>query len=178
MPVVLCVLATAALPAAASVVTVNGDTTGAPTFQRPVEDLSALSDIGTAAHYEAYDFIAATSGVYDFNTSGTFDTFVVLYGGTFQPMAGLVNALIANDDLTDASFTESGFGFGLLAGHAYTYVVTGFDNDEGGLYTTTIRSPSVNAVPEPATWALVAIGIVAMGRKRGLRALAARRVAA
>ncbi|MDQ2778217.1 MAG: PEP-CTERM sorting domain-containing protein [Pseudomonadota bacterium] len=168
MAVAASLLAITTLPAAASSLSTSGDTTGAPTFQRPVEDLSALSLIGTAAHYAAYAFTAVSSGVYGFSTAGSFDTFVVLYDGTFQPTDGLMNALIANDDLTDASFSVSGFDFALVAGDAYTYVVTGFDNDEYGSYTTTIVAPDVASVPEPATWALVAIGALAALRRRRL----------
>ncbi|MCY7315492.1 MAG: hypothetical protein LH480_07695 [Rubrivivax sp.] len=111
----LCVLQ----PAQAPTVTVNDDTTGAPTFQRPLEDLSALSSIGTAAHYTAYAFAAVASGVYSFATSGSFDTFVLLYDTAFMPTAALLDALIASDDL-GASFSTSGFAFGLLAGRRYT----------------------------------------------------------
>lgn len=151
----------------AATVSFTGDTTGAPTFQRPVEDLSALSAIGTAAHYTSYAFTALTSGTHTFTTCGAFDTFVVLYDVPFAPTMALLNALIANDDLTSAAFNVSGFSVGLQAGRQYTYVVTGFDNSEFGAYTTTIDSPDVTAVPEPSTWALVAVGLlVAMRRAR------------
>ena len=154
-------------PAMAATVSFNGDTTGAPTFQRPVEDLSALSAIGTAAHYTSYAFTALASGTHTFTTRGAFDTFVLLYDAPFAPTMALLNALIANDDLTSAAFNVSGFSVGLQAGRQYTYVVTGFDNSEFGAYTTTIDSPDVTAVPEPATWALVAVGLlVAMRRPR------------
>jgi hypothetical protein len=148
-----------ALPAAAAPFSIAGDTTGAPTFQRPVEDLSALSTIGTAAHYAVYAFTAATSGLYSFTTSGAFDTFALLYDSAFVPTAALSHALIANDDLAAMPFNVSGFDFALIAGHSYAYVVTGFDNDEFGAFTTTIAAPVVAGVPEPQTWALMALGL-------------------
>lgn len=166
----LCVVAAcAAGPAMAEAVSLSGDTTGMPTFQRPVEDLGALSLIGTAAHFTAYAFTATVSGDYRFTTSGAFDTFVVLYGDPFQPAAALANALVANDDLSSAGFDVSGFSVGLMAGRQYTYVVTGFDNDEFGAYTTTIAPPAVTSMPEPASWALVAIGLLATACKRRAR---------
>ncbi len=145
----------------AATVFLSGDTTGALIFQRPVEDLSALSAIGTAAHYISFSFTALTSGAYTFTTSGVFDTFVLLYGAPFDPATPLLYALIANDDLSGAAFNVSGLSFGLQAGRPYTYVVTGFDNSEFGAYTTTIESPSVAVIPEPASWALLAVGLLA-----------------
>lgn len=73
--------------------------------------------------------------------------------------------MIANDDLTSAAFNVSGFSVGLQAGRQYNYVVTGFDNSEFGACTTTIDSPDVFAVPEPATWALVAVGLLVAVRR-------------
>ncbi len=148
-----------AAPAAAQTVSITGDTSGAPTFQRPVEDLSALSTIGTAAHYAVYALTAASSGLYGFTTTGAFDTFALLYDSPFVPTAALSHALIANDDLAAMPFNVSGFDFALIAGHSYAYVVTGFDNDEFGAFTTTITAPVVAGVPEPQTWALMALGL-------------------
>ena len=51
------------MSARAQTITLLSDTTGAPTFQRPVEDLSAVSMIDTAAHYALYSFNAAVSGL-------------------------------------------------------------------------------------------------------------------
>ena len=155
--------------AVAQTVTLTGDTTGAPTFQRPVEDLSALSTIGTAAHYDLYSFSAAASGLYTFTTTGNFDTFALLYDAPFVPTAALGNALIANDDLQAAPFNVSGFQFALVAGQNYAYVVTGFDNDEFGTFTTTIAAPVAVNVPEPQAWALLGLGLAAVGALRARR---------
>lgn len=153
-------------------VSVTGTTAGAPTFQRPVEDLSALSVIGTAVDYDVLSFTPAADGVYTFLTSGEFDTFAILYGSPFVPTKGLANALIANDDI-GADFNVSGFSFSLTGGSAYSYIVTGFDNDEAGNFSTTIKGPPlVSDVTEPASVLLFDGGLVALalsasrGRRR------------
>ena len=124
--------------------------------------------------YDAYKFVAASSAVYDFTTIGTFDTFVFLYDSVFSPLTPLSGVLAANDDASDAGFNQSGLSFGLKVGHGYTYVVTGFDNDEFGAFETSILSRAT-AVPEPATWLLFGIGfgaaaiIIRSARVRSLR---------
>ena len=164
--VTLATITAFATPAHALQISYSGDTTGAATFRRPVENLSALSDIGTAVHYDAHLFTAALDGVYSFTTTGLFDTFVLLYAAPFTPTAGLTRLLAANDDLTEDAFNVSGLGFALLAGQSYVYVVTGFDNDEFGTFSSTIRSPDITPIPEPGSWALVALGLGFMAFRR------------
>lgn len=164
------------LPSFADTFTLAGDTTGAPTFQRPVEDLSGLSAIGTAVPYDVWTFSAAVSGTYTFLTSGSFDTFALLYATPFSPAASLLHALVANDDLALTPFTVSGFQFDLVAGTRYAYVLTGFDNDEFGTFSSSITEPAVVAsVPEPGAWALMVLGMAAVSalRRRRSAALAA-----
>ena len=105
----------------AQTITRSGDATGAPTFQRPVEDLSTLSMIGTAAHCALYSFSVAVSGLQTFTTTGDFDTFALLYETPFVPAAALSHALIATDDLAAMRFNFSGFQFALVAGQSYSY---------------------------------------------------------
>ena len=152
-------LAGLATPAQAVDISYSGDTTGAATFRRPVENLNALSDIGTAVHYDAYTFTAGLDGVYSFTTTGVFDTFALLYGAPFTPAAGLTGLLAANDDLNGDAFNVSGLSYALLGGQSYVYVVTGFDNDEFGTFSSTIKGPDIAPIPEPGSWALLALGL-------------------
>jgi hypothetical protein len=156
-----------AQPSAAAVQTFTGDTTGAPTFNRPLQDLSGLSAVGVAVRYGSLSFSASVSGDYTFLTTGAFDTFLVLYQGSFNPAQSLTNALVANDDLLAPPFTTSGFVGTLTAGSTYVLVVTGFDSPDFGFHSTTIGGPGVvSVVPEPAAYGLLAMGLIAVALRR------------
>jgi hypothetical protein len=94
---------------------------------------------------------------------------VVLYETAFNPASPLSNALVANDDLV--SFTTSGLAIDLSAGTTYHYVVTSFDNGAAGDFSTTIGGPgSVVAVPEPAAYAMLLVGLCGIAyARRGSR---------
>ncbi len=65
---------------------------------------------------------------------------------------------------------RSGFDFALVPGTTCFTVTSGFDNDDFGVWTMTIRGPgdillpaSGGAVPEPAIWALLIAGFGLVG---------------
>jgi len=150
----------------ANVFTFTGNTTSGPAFNRPLEDLSGLSAVGTAVRYDTFEFSVSTTAEYTFLSTGMFDNFTFLYGASFDPSAPLVNALFGNDDLL--GFTTSGFSYTLTAGTMYTLVTTGFGNTDWGSFSETIGGPGrviplVAAVPEPETYALMLAGLGALG---------------
>jgi len=154
--------------AQAAIVTYTGDTTAGPTFDRPFEDLSGISLTGTGVHYSAYSFTVGLSGDYTFALTGLFDTFAILYDTSFIPASALTNALVANDDALTNSFNVSGFAETLTAGTTYVFVTTGFDPNEFGAFSVTIGGPGsvVSAVPEPQTYAMLALGLALVGGAR------------
>ncbi|MBB4844269.1 hypothetical protein HNP55_002805 [Paucibacter oligotrophus] len=144
----------------AATYTMTGDTTGAPTFNRPVQGLGSLSGVGTAVHYQTFSFSVDTSGSYSFTSlaSPTWDNFLILYHTSFNPAAALSNAVIANDD--SPSVGSSAFTTNLSSGTQYILVTTGFGNNHFGAYTDTITGPgNVVAVPEPESYALMGAGL-------------------
>jgi hypothetical protein len=173
--IALSALATAcalAGPAQAAIYTFTGNTTGGPTYNRPLEDLSGLSAVGVGVNYATFSFTVGAAGDYSFLTTGEFDTFITLYSGSFLPAASLTNAIVANDDLLAPPFTTSGFIATLSTGTTYVLVTTGFDPGEFGAFSTTIGGPGVVAVPEPAAWGMLALGlgVVALRRRRAMAA--------
>ena len=145
----------------------SADTTGKPTYNRPLEDLSGLSAVGTATVYDTFGFTVNVSGAYDLTSSAAFDTFLTLYQSSFNPDASLTNVLIADDDLV--GLNSAGFAVALTAGMPYFAVTSGFANTDAGAYalmiagagqvTLTNPFPPITAVPEPSTWAIMLGGL-------------------
>ena len=159
----------ATVPAAAATYVRTATTAGGPTFNRPLAGTppTGLSSVGTAVHYDPFTFTVSASGSYSFLDASTYDNFLILYSGTFNPATPLANALVANDDL--AGVGNAGFTAALAAGTTYIAVATAFNNANSGAYTLTITgpgdviAPGAGAVPEPASWALMIAGFGLLG---------------
>lgn len=156
-----------ALPASAAFYL--DDTTGAPTFNRALEDFSDVSAVGVGVAYDVYAFTVTTSGDYRVRSfaEGVFqdapwDQFIFLYQGSFDPAQPLVNGVIADDDFN--SIGRSGFDIALSAGTPYFLVTTGFDPDDQGRFLNIVRGPGevIPVIPEPETYALLAVGLGAV----------------
>ena len=102
LPLLLTTLSLAGATAFGGNYPFNGNTTGASPFNRPTEPGDALSDIGTAAPYYALNFSVSLSGSYSFSAlpsdTSSFDSFIHVYAGSFNPSAPLNNFYGANDD--------------------------------------------------------------------------------
>ena len=150
----------------AAIVTLNGDDTNSPTFNRPTQT-GALSFQNP--HYDAYFFTVDLSGSYNLTlvagNPAFFDTYIHLYQGSFNPADPETNFLRANDDGpggTDAGSALSGIA--LTAGTAYYLVADGFSVLDYGAYTATIQGPgniAATLVPEPSS--VVCTALLATG---------------
>jgi hypothetical protein len=158
----------AAAPASAATVVVNGSLSSAdPTFHSPNMGNPPSSVAGGAFAYDAYRFTANMAGTYSITAASVaFDTYLGLYQGTFDPQNPLVNALEYNDD-SGFTTTNSLISRSLSTGVQYIAVVTSFAPSSRGSYSLSISGPGTatigGAVPEPATWAMMILGMGAVG---------------
>lgn len=161
----LALLFALAPPAQADILTITGNTTGAPVWNRLTEDLADLSLVGTAVTYHVTALRVSVDGFYTFLTTADFDSFVFMYEYSFNPAAPFTNAIGANDDLFTT--TTSGFVGPMFSGVDYFLVTTGYSNADYGNYSTTIGGPGhVALIPEPSTWMMSALGLALIGFAR------------
>ena len=165
------------LPSNALSISYSGDTTNAPTFNRPQTEgfeggtnpPTSLSTNGTAVPYYSQAFSVDTTGFYDVVGSQAFLGIQYLYQNSFNPTTPLANLVSGNDPFPDEN--NSGFnGLSLTAKNPYFLVTTGFDNSNNsfGTFTNTITgSGNITLgstpvkVPEPSSIpGIVVCGIV------------------
>jgi hypothetical protein len=165
----------AAAPASASFFA--GNTTGDPAFNRPLSDFSALSSVGTAVPYDVFSFSVDTSGLYTFlsvaakdSTGVRWDNFLLLYQGSFDPAHATANGVVGNDDAKSVGFSAFS-DVSLSTGTAYYLVTTGYSNTSSGQFVDFISGPGniIAVVPEPETYAMLALGLLVVGLKAGRR---------
>jgi hypothetical protein len=138
-----------------------------PRWNRPLENLSGLSGLGTNVAYHVRSFVAPVTGIYSFisTTTPTWDNFLVLYQGAFSPAAPMTNVIAANDDWPSFGIIgESRISRTLTAGVTYNIVTTGYTNASTGFFNNTVSTPT----PEPATWMMIAFGMAVLLLRRRL----------
>lgn len=140
------------LPASADLFTIVGDTTGAPTFDRPNCPASGnickpVATLGGQRRYQALRFRVTQGGTWQIGTNtplGTDhpDTHLSLYQDSFDPSRPLQNVLLANDDnnIFGAGF-DSGIVGPLSTNTTFISVVSSFGAGEFGRYLLLFLGP-------------------------------------
>lgn len=144
---------------------------GDGTFNRPNTGAppTTLSTTGTSVFYEVNPFFVTADGTYSLEQgNSTFDDFMVLYGGSFDPLNPLANVIEADDD--DGDGLNSLISRPLVAGVQYYLVNTSFGNNAVGTYDVIVTNPAggtavAGLIPEPATLGLLA-GLAAFALRR------------
>lgn len=131
----------------------DGTTVGEPTWNRPFasgdEPPTELSMITKVVPYSSQFFEVDLAGNYAFQSTVTgpksWDNYTFLYIGAFDANIPFANILIGNDD--DDSIGGSGFIYRLEANTQYTFVTTGYNNNDFGTFRNTIfRIPEAGSV--------------------------------
>jgi hypothetical protein len=120
---------------------VNGDTTGAPTWNRPIGAGPGLSGTGTATPFQTVNVTITQPLSFSAETTvASFDTYLHLYQTSFDPNAQLTN-LVAGDDDGGAGLLSliNAASDGPFTPGQYIVVVSGFSNGSFGTYTLEIN---------------------------------------
>ncbi|KFL36190.1 hypothetical protein [Arenimonas donghaensis] len=123
-----------------NIVLYSGDTTGAPTWNRP-NSLVSLSGVGTATPYVVNTVTVSANDSCDvLSIQPGWDGYLHVYENGFDPLDQLTNLIDLNDDFPFVG--QSGFtGLALNAGSTYYFITSGFSNGDFGAFDTTIDCP-------------------------------------
>lgn len=131
--------------AAQTLLTIDGDTTGEPTFDRADPDFTELSWSVTDVNYQAIAFVVTPGGDVRLETivgPTAFDTVLFLYSD-FDPANPLANGIDADDDGGDSVCGEYSCSLinQTLAPGEYVAVVTGYEGEDYGIFRLEIDGP-------------------------------------
>jgi hypothetical protein len=189
LALLVCLTAASTSPLAAQLV-LHGTTEGASILTRP--DTSGNQNYPVSADYRAASsayavnpFYTDTDGHFHIASyasalvgyQGSWNNFLILYQGSFDPAKPLQNAVFFNDDIHVNGIRAAGnpSTFSTTAFVQYFAVTTGVSLSESGVYTLVLGGrgntfagllpQTSTAVPEPAAWAMFVSGFGIIGRK-------------
>jgi DNA-binding protein YbaB len=118
-------------------------TTADPSFTSVGSSASACSNINSGAHYDAYTFMAGTSGSYTFtNSSGSAAVITNLYNGAFNAASQCSN-WVASSAVNSGGWTvNNSMAYTLVTGITYTLVISDFGNSFPALPSSYVKTPS------------------------------------
>lgn len=114
---------------------------------------------GTSTYYyDVQPFYVDATGTYDLDmlASSTFDTYNILYLGSFDPSNAMLNCVNASDD-ADGS-TRGRINTTLTAGVQYFHVVSSFSTNMTGTYHVSMTGPGniiLGLAPTPEQLAMI-----------------------
>ena len=147
-------------PPPGTLATFDGDTTGGPTWDRPftvgdgTSGSCSISGTGAGVTYQTFEMTTDTDGEYVVGittAAAGFDTYLLLYEGSFNPADQCVDLIALDDD--DGSTSASTIGAGVWSGRdpltlddaeTYTIVVSGFSGtgDDFGAFDGFVEGPA------------------------------------
>ena len=150
-------------------------TANSPTYQR-AQTVTAPGtgtlNTGTTFKYATSTFVAPTTGIFmvgadfmQYSDNTSFDGWLSLYAGAFDPLNPLTN-IVGVDDDGGYGLEDSAMWLQLTGGQSYTMVystfATGTVLSSSGGFTGYVAGP----VPEPASLAALGLGALALIRRK------------
>ena len=145
-----------------------GTTVGGPAFNRPAQPAQSTNGVlptalsGVRATYDAHTYNSTTDGIATITsactTPNSWNNYLVVYQGAFDPSHPLNNVLAAVDGgyndqiylnyITQGAFTSvASLRLNLSANQTYTIVTTGTASSSAGAYVGTVTADPVAAAP-------------------------------